>query len=564
MAKTAEQFDAVVVGSGPGGAAAAWALAEAGARVLVLEAGPRYDPFADYRLERPDWEARRFPEKVPTRGRQSFAPLQELDPAWRDLRSWNLHRGPMVAGPRRAAWAYHHVVGVGGSTLHFAAEAHRLHPDAMRMRDRFGVAADWPLTYAELEPFYETAERIVGVAGPAISGPGADARPRRRPLPLPAHPLSHASRHLARGFAALGMGWQANTQAALSRDYDGRPACNYCAGCGRGCPRTDKGSADVTFVAKAEDSGRCVLRPGTRVLRLEAGLGDRVAQLLVAGPDGRVARLAARSVVLACGAVETPRLLLLSAGNRAPHGLGNESGQVGRNFMETLFWTSSALHPDNLGSHRGLPSDIISWHHNAPDAVPGTVGGCRFSAGVAEADLVGPMAYAQRVVGGWGRAHHRRMAETFGRVLTVGAIGESLPNDGTYVDLDPRAHDDLGAPKARIHARLDGGDLVRLRFMARTARDVLAAAGCDDPFEEYGAYDAFSATHVFGTCRMGDDPRDSVVDASGRSHRWENLYIADASVFPSSGGGESPSLTIEALAIRTGTILAERLRKGEI
>jgi len=557
--KTGADFDAVIVGSGPGGAAAAWALTERGARVLVLEAGPRYEPFADYRLDRPDWERTTFPAKVPTYRRQTFARLQLLDKKWDDLRSHNTHLGLLVNQKRRTSWGYHHVVGVGGSTLHFAGEAQRLHPEAMNLRTRFGVAADWPIGYDELEPYYEIAERVVGVAGPAD-----DARPRRGPYPLPAHRLSYASRKIAAGFDKMGLPWQANSIAALSRDYDGRPACNYCNGCARGCPRTDKGSADVTFMAKALETGRCTLRSETRVLRLEPGLDDTVAHLLVRDRDNRIEQIQPRVVVLACGAVETPRLLLFSAGLHSPHGLANESGQVGRNFMDTLFWTSAGLHPENIGSHRGLPSNIISWHHNAPDAIPGTVGGCRLSSSTGEANMVGPVNYALRVTGGWGRAHHKRMKQTFGHALAVGSIGESLPNDGTFVDLDPKARDRFGIPKARIHARLDEIDLVRLRFMVGQVRALLAASGVDKPIEEYGAYDAFSATHVFGTCRMGTDPRDSVVDASGRSHRWRNLYVTDASVFPSTGGGESPSLTIEALAIRSGRILAERLRKGEI
>jgi len=266
-------------------------------------------------------------------------------------------------------------------------------------------------------------------------------------------------------------------------------------------------------------------------------------------------------VIVACGAVETPRLLLASNGKYAPDGLANESGQVGRNFMETLSWTCSGLHPEPLASYRGVPSDSICWDYNAPDAIPGVIGGCRFSTSVAEADLLGPINYAKRVVGGWGRKHKAAMREQFGHALTVGAIGESLPNAQSFIDLDPDEADDTGKPLARIHSHLDDRELKRLDFMARTAREILEASGVKERVEEYGTYDYFSSTHVFGTCRMGRDSKESVVDPFCRSHRWRNLFIADASVFPSSGGGESPSLTIEALALRTaGQIagLAER------
>ena len=190
-----DRHDVVVIGSGAGGGACAWALASRGVRVLVLEAGPAYDPGTDYRLDRPDWEQVRFPAKVPTKGRQTFAPMRKLEPRWKHLRSWNHLTGLYNPTDTRAVWGYHHVVGLGGTTLHFTGDAHRLHPASMKMKSRFGVAADWPLTYAELEPYYVEAERIVGVAGPA----GDTVRWRSAPYPLPPHPMSYASQRLAAG-----------------------------------------------------------------------------------------------------------------------------------------------------------------------------------------------------------------------------------------------------------------------------------------------------------------------------------------------------------------------------
>ncbi len=554
------EHDVVIVGSGAGGGAAAWALCNHNIRVLVLEAGPPYDPLKDYRLHRNDWEQTGFPFKPGSKGKQTFAPLQELEERWQGLRTWNHHYGQLVKGNRRTASAYHHVRGVGGSTLHFTGEAHRLHPAAMKMHSRFGVAADWPLDYAELEPWYCKAERLIGVSGPDTE----TVRSRSEPYPLPPHKLSYASQQLRRGCRKLGLTWDANSVASLSAPYDGRPACNYCANCNRGCPRLDKGSVDVTFMRKALDSGFCTLQPEATVTRVEPGPKDRVSAVHYVDAAGKSHKVSGRAVVVACGAVETPRLLLLSENRHAPDGLANETGLVGRNFMETLFWTSSGLHPERLGSHRGYPSDSICWNFNAPDAIPGVVGGCRFSPTTAEAGFVGPIKYAQRVAVGWGKSHKARLREIFGQVLSVGAIGENLPNPGSYVDLDPDEKDATGLPVARIHSQLGETELRRLEFMARTCREILAAAGVGSLFEEYGSYDTFSTTHVFGTCRMGNDPPQSVVDRDCRSHRWRNLFVMDASVFPSSGGGESPSLTIEALAIRAADNMAQLLKRREL
>lgn len=557
--KSDPTYDVVIVGAGAGGAAAAWALSSQGVRVLVLEAGPRFDPATDYRLHEPDWELRDFPaQRGRYQGQYAFAPLQKLDAKWDGLRSWDAANG-RLNGERRTAYAYHHVRGVGGSTLHFSGEAHRFHADAMKMHTRFGVAADWPVSYQELQPYYEQAEALIGVAGPENGWP----RGRRGAYPLPAHPASYAARKIYAAGEKLGLRWEPNSLAILSRPYDGRPGCNYCNNCSRGCPRRDKGSADITFMRKALDTGRCTLLTEAPVIGIAAGAGKRVREIHYMH-EGIQQRLETRILVMACGAVETPRMLLLARNTFAGDGLANESGQVGRNFMETLAWSSAGLHSEQLGSHRGLPSELICWAHNAPDAIPGVPGGIRLAARTGEAGFSGPVNYAERAIGGWGAAHKRQMRDTFGKMLAIGMVGESLPNPRTYVDLDPEQRDQFGDPVARIHAHLPDTELQRLEFGAQKCRAVLAAAGVPKLHEEYGTYDYFSATHVFGTCRMGEDPARSVVDRHGRSHVWKNLYVADASVFPSSGGGEAPSLTIYALAIRTAARIRQAMAGREV
>ncbi|MEL6679217.1 MAG: GMC family oxidoreductase [Pseudomonadota bacterium] len=541
--------DVVIVGSGAGGSAAAWALTMQGLDVVVLEAGPRYDFVTDYKLDQPDWEQTGFPEKVPTATRQTFGPMQALEAEWDDLRSWNHIRGRRNPGTHRSTvGGYKHVVGVGGSTLYFTGEYHRMNPAAMRMRSDHGVAADWPVSYGDLEAHYDRAERLVGTSGSAADR----SRPRATPFPLPELPMSFATRRLRAGFEALGWTFHANPLAVLSQPYDARPSCNFCGNCNRGCPRGDKGTADITFLRHAEATGRCRVISGARVQRLETDRAGRVSGAIFRRGEGGEVRATAPVFVVACGAVETPRLLL----NSAPGGLANGSGQVGRNFMETLAWTSIGLADAPLGSHRGHPSDGICWDFNAPDAVPGTVGGFRMTPATAEANLVGPINYAARVVGGFGLDHKAEMRRKFGRALGVGAFGESLPNPRSFIDLDPEARDADGVPKARIHSHLGRSELVRLRAMASHCRRVLQAAGITELIEESGTYDEFGSSHVFGTCRMGTDPESSVVDAWGQSHEIPNLFVADASVFPSSGGGESPALTVSALAIRTADRIA--------
>jgi choline dehydrogenase-like flavoprotein len=541
-------WDVVVVGAGAGGAAAAYGLCRRGLSVLLLDAGPRFDPSTDYPLTESDWDAHDFPEKPDSTGKVTFAPGQKLAGQEPLLASGSRGLGPMVGTGTRLMEKYDHVRGIGGSTLHFTGEAHRIHPDAMKMKSRFGVAADWPVDYAELERHYLEAEELIGVAGPASQG----ARWRSRGFPQPPHPLSYAARTLGRGAKAIGFDWQANSRAALSQDWNGRPSCNYCGACNKGCPRADKGSADVTFIAAALATGRCTVRPLSPVIRIETGAGDRVAAVLVGRADGSIERISCPRLVLACGAVETPRLLLAS------DGLANESGEVGQNFMDTLFVIVGGLHPEPQHGRRGLPSDAICWDFNAPDSIPGVIGGCRFYNAAGESELGGLAAFAMRAVPGWGREHAQSVRRLWGHALHVGAIGERLPNRDSRIDLDPTARDRFGMPVARIASSLAEADVARLRFMAKKSHELLAASGAERIYESYSSWDWFIATHVFGTCRMGNDPASSVVDAFGRSHRWRNLWIADASVFPSSSGGEAPALTIQALALRT----AERIVSG--
>jgi len=548
-----KRFDAIVVGSGAGGAAVAWRLSSHGLRVLMLEAGPKFNPKRDYKLDQPDWERHMFPDLPGSQGQFTIDTLDLLDPEEKELRSWNRVSGITVDGNKRKpnGPGYWHVHGVGGSTLHFGGESHRIHPKAMQLRSKYSVGHDWPITYAELEPYYTICEQLVGVAGPTKQG----ERWRSKPFPLPSHPLSTPAKILVAAGKELGMHWQENSRAALSKPYNGRPACNYCANCTRGCPLGDKGSADVTYIPKGLSSGQLILKPECPVVRIFPEPNGRIKAINYL-EGGQLQLVETPILILAAGAAQTPRLLLTNKHLSHPKGLANSSSQVGRNLMETLFWNSTGFLPGLNNSHMGLPTDAICWDFNAPDAIPDVSGGCRLVSSTQEIGFTGPIAYAARAIGGFGHDLKKTVRANFGSAISVTAIGEFLPNDGTFLDLDPQKTDGFGIPLPRLHSHLEPGEIKRLRFMASKSRSLLQAAGVKHLVEEYGAWDFFSTTHTFGTCRMGQDPNTSVVDANCLSHDHPNLYITDASIFPSSGGGESPSLTIQALATRAADIIA--------
>jgi choline dehydrogenase-like flavoprotein len=307
----------------------------------------------------------------------------------------------------------------------------------------------------------------------------------------------------------------------------------------------DKGSADVTFLPQAAATGRLTLLPDAIVTRLHPGANGQIARLDVV-VAGRRETVETPILILAAGAVQTPRLLLLSANSEVPNGVANASGQVGRNFMETLSWRSVGLVPGLRGSHLGLPADAICW---APGQASGRASDFRLNHTTLETGLNGPIGYATRLLPGFGAAFKSALRESFGSALAVGAIGQVIPDTRSGVDLDPQQRDAQGLPVARISSVLTEQSLTLLRDMAKAARAVLAEAAAT-LVEEAGSRDAFTATHVFGTARMGTDRAASVVDPLGRAHDHPNLWITDASIFPTSGGGESPSMTIMALALR--------------
>jgi choline dehydrogenase-like flavoprotein len=545
-----KKYDCIVIGSGPGGAPFAWRLASKGMNVLLLEAGPHYDPYKDYPLNQDDWETKTFPYS--TRIRYSFGDSQPLDTKYGNLRSWNKASGKINKSEKRKYAEYQHVSGIGGTTLHFQGEAHRLHPSAFRMKTLFGVAEDWPIGYEDLEPYYLQAEKILGVAGPE----GIPSRKRSEPYPLPAHKLSYASQVIEKGCKKLGAELLPNSVAILSSAYRDTPPCNYCNGCTWGCPRKDKGSVDVTFIPLAEKSGKCEIVTDVFAGRIETEKKNGVKKakgVLYYDKSGKEQFVEGNYIAVACGAVETPRLLLNS-------GI-NQSGLVGKNFMETTYYQAVAFHPKRLDSYRGIPIDSVIWKWNEPNPTKqGFHGGLRIFPGAGSA--AGPVNYALRYHQGWGEEFVKNVEKWFGHAISVAGIGEFLPNKDTFVTVDDKVKNQFGVPVAKIQSFLGESELKTIDFIAKTSKEILKASGADEIVEEISSYDFFNASHVFGTCRMGKDPAKSVVGPDLRSHELGNLLVTDASVFPSSGGGDAPSLTIEALSLRAADLLAEKIKKG--
>lgn len=555
-----ETFDVCVVGAGAGGAVAAWALVERGARVLLVDTGPRFDP-ASYRTHDQDWELgqTRFADVTESPEHESYeaAPGEPLDPRYDHLRSRSLSGLSGTHFERRRPFLYSRALGLGGSTLHYQGEAHRFPAHAFRMRSTLGVAEDWPLGYGELAPYYERVERLLGVAG----DPRNPFKPPRGPYPYPPHPLSPASLRVAEGARRLGWQQLPNPLAILPEPRDGRAACHYCNGCSRGCQVGAKASTDVAVIPRAERTGRLQIRTGFHVTHLDHAADGRITGVVGIGEDGRPERLAARAVVLATGAVETPRILLNSAGGAHPEGVGQRHGQVGHYFMEHLYVSRWTLFDEPLEAYAGIPFDSRIWDLNGagqPQEVPEGIVLGQFC-GIFE----GPVGCALEATPGLGAAHRAALRHRFGAATEIWGVAEQLPRFENRVTLSER-QDRHGFALARIEATLAPGDLEVLSASWRRVGALAEAARASEILGQVSAFDLPNSAHVGGTCRMGQDPARSVVDASGAVHGHPELVIADASVLVTQGAGDSPSLTIQALALRAAERLADRAARGEV
>jgi choline dehydrogenase-like flavoprotein len=516
-----EAFDACVIGSGAGGGAAAWALARAGLRVLVLERGRHYV------------EKDFFHDELAVCRRDFFVPDPARDPH-------------MVAregrGAERSADGWISCC-VGGGTVHMSGYFFRMHREDLR---------GWPIRLEDLEPFYDQAEREIGVSGAGVPG---EARRRVHPLPpLLAHP---AAKLVEQACAKAGLHAFPIPRAIVSGDYRGRQACTYCGFCGSyGCEVGAKSSTLVTFLAAAQRTGRLALRPQCRALRVLPGR-TRAAGVLYLDAQGRERRVEARAVVVACSAIESARLLLAS-------GVGNSSGLLGKGLMFAALAEGYGRFPRDSPSWPASMERLPFIDRAVQDPPGGPRGTILF-----QRPHPNPIFQAEKVAwnrGGppaFGAELKRRMREFFKETRTIEweSFSEFLPHEGCDVALDPAVTDAVGQPVARVRIGVHPASLSGSDQLAARAREVLGTAGALRQGET--SDDRVYTVLQSGTARMGTDPSRSVVDASCQAHDLKGLFIADSSTFCSSGTAPF-TLTIMANALRVGSGIAHQMRRRDL
>ena len=509
--------DVCVIGAGPAGGLVAARLADAGYDVVVLDAGPRFDPGdRQERMER------------------------AIRPAYDRPDVWGVG-GERDAHAATGEWFYplNHarVKGVGGSTLHWQGMVMRLHEADFNSRSERGVGVDWPIDYADLRPYYAEAERELGVAG-ADDNPFGP--PREEPYPMPAFPPSYSDSLFAAACEELGISMHSVGNARNSETYDGRSECVGYGTCQPVCPSGAKYDATV-HVERAEQAGATVIdRAPVQYLENSA---DAVRAAEYATPDGETHRQEAEAFVVACGGVETPRLLLLSESEEYPGGLANASGLVGKFFMDHLFaGTGGVLDEPTRQNHVGF---ITSESHQFYDEADAEVGPFKLEF----FNYAGPSPVELALTGDdWGDALLERLNAEYGDHVAVGALVEQLPREDSYVALDPERTDHLDSPVPDVHWNVGDRALETIERANQVQEQILDELGAEVTWQA-GPDSTGPAYHHMGTTRMGNDPEESVVDPQCRTHDLDNCWIAGSSVFPT-GGAMNPTLTIAALALR--------------
>jgi choline dehydrogenase-like flavoprotein len=538
-----DDADVCVVGSGVAGALVAYSLAKRDHDVVVLEAGPRFDPSS--RLDQME---------------EALRPEGSIRDVWEmgGERDRYTSSGEVYYGLNNTR-----VKGVGGTTLHWLGITPRLHQKDFEMNTRYGLASDWPISYEQLRPYYALAEQEMGVAG------GTDnpfAPPRETDYPMPAFPPSYSDSLFADACDELGITMHSVPQARNTETYDGRSACVGYSTCIPVCPSGAKYSADV-HVSKAEEHGARVIDRAP-VQRLEHDdQGVSVTAAVYATPDGTHHRQTADRFVLAAGAVEIPRLLLLSASDQYPDGLANTSGVVGRYFMDQpiVSITAELDEPTNqnpIGYHTSETHQF--YDHDEPR--PGSI---KFvfdnENPINAADIAmrggdeGTREDLTDVLAGdsWGDDALAALREKVpNRRISMFANPELLPREENAVTLDHSKTDDHGNPVPDIswsigsHAMetMEYAREIQNRILDEFDATVLSKSDLSEPRK---------AAHKMGTTRMGTDPDTSVVDPTLRTHDLDNLFIASSSTFVT-GGAMNPTLTIAALALK----VADHIHEG--
>ncbi|WP_105190108.1 GMC family oxidoreductase [Pseudoalteromonas sp. T1lg48] len=551
----------LVVGSGAGGAMAAYTLAKLGHKVLMLEAGRDYNP----KTESPMFK------------RNSEAPLMG---AGNKDKNFGFYDATVDGGWQVPNEPYTEAEGtdfywwrarmLGGRTNHWGRYSLRFSEHDFKAKSRDGHGADWPFEYQDLAPWYDKTEAIVGVCG---TNTGLDDMPPSsegilQPPPKPRVPellVAAAAKKL--GIPAVPM-----HRAVLTRSIDDRMACFYATPCGHGCSIGAAFQTTTSLIPMAKKTGNLEVITDAMVKSVSVDDNGRVTGVTYV--DKKTATehaIGADVVILAASACESARIMLNSKSAAHPNGVANSSGQVGRNLMDsTGAWLGAQIpalkgRPRyNEDGHTANHLFIPWWGHKAQ----------------AKGELAFPRGYHFEISSGFGQpgsgvsgdkqgygpALKQQVRDAYGSYVGFALRGEMLPNKDTYMEIDPEVKDKWGIPVAKFHFKWSDRELKQIEHGLQTAKAILETMGAKVgtlPSPEKAISKGGEIIHEVGTTRMGSSPKESVTNQWGQTWDCDNLFVMDAGVF-ASNPHKNCTLTIMTLAMRNSTWLSEQIAKGAL
>ncbi|MGI8782873.1 MAG: GMC family oxidoreductase [Acidobacteriota bacterium] len=562
IVKNPKIYDVCIVGSGAAGGMAAKVLTESGADVVMLEAGPMYDSSKDAAMFAWNYDS-------PRRGAATVdRHFGEYDAGYG---GWTLPGEPYtVASGETFDWYRARML--GGRTNHWGRISLRFGPLDFKRRSNDGLGDDWPISYDDVKPYYDKVDRLVGIFGSKegiFNEPDGVFQPPPRPR---CYELM-----VKQGCQKLGITCIPSRMSILTQPLNGRPACHYCAQCGRGCSTHSNFSSPSVLLPPALATGKLKIIPGAmarEVLTDANGLATGVSYVNTA--DGREHQVRARIVVLGASACESARLLLNSKSPRFPSGLANSSGVIGKYLIDSTGASVSGFFPQMMngvshnedgigGMHLYMPWWLNDKKLDFPRGYHIEFGGGRRMPGS------GFLGGIQNFNGGGGygaklKDDYRRY---YGAFIGFAGRGEMIPNKDSYCEIDPSVVDKWGIPVLRFHFKFSDYEHNQVKHMQETFRELITTLGgtptSQMPSREqgYGIAAGGRIIHEVGVTRMGADPKTSVVNGFCQAHDSKNIFIVDGGPFVSQAD-KNPTWTILALSMRAGEYIAEQRKKGNL
>lgn len=560
----ARDYDAIVVGSGITGGWAAKELTERGLRTLVLEAGPPIVPERDYVEHVQPWELR-------FRGFGDRSALDRDQPIQKKCYACNEWGAKFFVNDRENPYEtdadkpFNWLRGrhVGGRSIMWGRQVYRWSDLDFEANAKDGIAVDWPIRYADIAPWYDHVERFIGVSGQAE---GLAQLPDGQFLP----PMAlRCAEQVVRD--ALFKTWGGERVltigrcAILTQPHNGRAACHYCGPCERGCITHSYFSSLGSTLPAAERTGRLTLRPNSVVERVlydtkrDRATGVRVIDAVTMQP----AEYRARVIFMCASALESARILLHSTSPRFPTGLGNSSGELGRNVMDHVFGAGANGTMPGMEDRKTVgnrPNGIyIARFRNVKDKHPNFVRGYGFQGGAGR-DTWGRGGSTK----GFGAAFKESLVRDLGPwKFGIGGWGECLPRSDNFIELHPTLVDKWGIPALRIQCTWGPNEVAILEDIRQTAAEMLEAAGATSIETYNDSNPPGHCIHEMGTARMGRDAKTSVLNGWNQSHDVKNLFVTDGACMTSSAN-QNPSITYMALTARACDYAVERMKRHEL